>query len=212
MKGSLVARRLIFVFAFLMALALTACVRPLHEDEETPTPEVPALTTPSGPAELTTPGAPGETVPPGATPAEGQQPAAPGEATPLPTEETVTSGQVTYMVQAGDTVTGIAQQYNVSPEALASANGLAVDSPLTVGQELIIPLGGETAQPAPTAEPEQPAVESPTGEQVYVVQPGDNLYRIGLRYGFTVAELAAYNGIVNPDYLTVGQEIRIPPK
>jgi LysM repeat protein len=42
------------------------------------------------------------------------------------------------------------------------------------------------------------------------VQAGQNLFRIGLQYGCTVAELAAYNGIVNPDYINVGQEIRIP--
>jgi LysM repeat protein len=32
-----------------------------------------------------------------------------------------------------------------------------------------------------------------------------------LRYGFTVAELAAYNNIPNPDRISVGQEILIPP-
>jgi LysM repeat protein len=50
-----------------------------------------------------------------------------------------------------------------------------------------------------------------TGEQVHIVAAGDNLFRIGLRYGFTVAELAAYNGIANPHYIYVGQAIRIPP-
>jgi LysM repeat protein len=33
-----------------------------------------------------------------------------------------------------------------------------------------------------------------------------------LRYGFTVAELADYNDIANPDRIDVGQQIRIPPK
>ncbi len=65
--------------------------------------------------------------------------------------------------------------------------------------------GGET-QPEPTAEqPSQPA-----GEQVHVVQAGENLFRIGLQYGCTVNELAAYNGIANPNYINVGQQIRIP--
>lgn len=66
----------------------------------------------------------------------------------------------------------------------------------------------EPPAPEPTAEP-QP--EAPTGETIHVVQPGDNLYRIGLRYGFTAEELAAYNGIANPDRIDVGQQIRIPP-
>lgn len=64
----------------------------------------------------------------------------------------------------------------------------------------------ETAQPTPVPQ----ATTLPTGEQIHVVQAGENLYRISLRYGCTVAEVSAYNGIFNPDYITVGQEIRIP--
>lgn len=68
--------------------------------------------------------------------------------------------------------------------------------------------GEQTGEVAPTAAPQ--ATTLPSGEQVHVVQVGDNLYRIGLRYGCTVAELSAYNGIFNPDYIVIGQQIRIP--
>lgn len=68
-----------------------------------------------------------------------------------------------------------------------------------------------TAETAPP--PAEPTPEtSSTGEIIHIVQPGDNLYRIGLQYGFTYQELAIYNGITNPDRLEVGQQIRIPPK
>lgn len=86
---------------------------------------------------------------------------------------------------------------------------------------------GEAAQPAPgEGEPAAPADTSPpapdsstgttdsssaTGERIHVVQSGENLYRIGLLYGFTYQDLAAYNGLANPNVLDVGQEIRIPP-
>ncbi len=66
----------------------------------------------------------------------------------------------------------------------------------------------------PSATPQEPVVEptaSASGEIIHVVQAGENLFRIGLRYGFTVQELATYNGITNPDVLAVGQQIRIPP-
>jgi LysM repeat protein len=50
------------------------------------------------------------------------------------------------------------------------------------------------------------------GDQAtYVVQPGDNLYRIGLRFNIPTGTLAAYNGIINPNLIYVGQVIRIPP-
>jgi LysM repeat protein len=86
------------------------------------------------------------------------------------------------------------------------------------------PTEGETAPPAePTAEAQPPAggeqspppaeqTTGPSGETIHVVQPGDNLFRIGLRYGFTAQELAAYNGIPNVNLIYVGQEIRIPPR
>lgn len=63
--------------------------------------------------------------------------------------------------------------------------------------------------PEPTAAPT--AQTSSTGEIIHVVQAGENLFRIGLRYGFTAEELAAYNGIANPNWISVGQQIRIPP-
>ena len=63
--------------------------------------------------------------------------------------------------------------------------------------------------PEPTAAPEQQT--NAAGEIIHVVQAGENLYRIALRYGLTYQELAAYNGIANPNALSIGQEIRIPP-
>lgn len=69
-----------------------------------------------------------------------------------------------------------------------------------------------SAPAAPEATVEPTPVTSSTGEIIHTVQPGENLFRIGLRYGFTYQELAAYNGIANPDSLSVGQQIRIPPK
>jgi LysM repeat protein len=45
----------------------------------------------------------------------------------------------------------------------------------------------------------------------YVVQPGDNLYRISLKFGVTMDELARANGIVNPNIVFVGQRLIIPP-
>jgi nucleoid-associated protein YgaU len=52
---------------------------------------------------------------------------------------------------------------------------------------------------------------APGGEQTYTVQRGDNLFRIGLRFGCHFTVLAQYNGISNPHFISVGQVIRIPP-
>lgn len=60
------------------------------------------------------------------------------EATPEPEQpsEPVAEGEETYVVQPGDTITKAAGKLGVSPESLASANGLEVGSILDIDQVL----------------------------------------------------------------------------
>ncbi len=44
----------------------------------------------------------------------------------------------------------------------------------------------------------------------YIVQPGDNLYRIGLKFGIRADKLAQANGIVNPNLIYSGEHLIIP--
>ncbi len=45
---------------------------------------------------------------------------------------------------------------------------------------------------------------------VHIVRPGENLSSIASRYGVSVAALQRENGISNPDYIYVGERLRIP--
>ena len=122
-----------------------------------------------------------------------------------------------YTVRAGDTLGQIAFIYGISVADIMAANNLTNPDVLDVGQQLVIPEEGaaDTAGsvPADTTPADDPPADDTTGdEQVHVVQAGDNLYRIGLRYGFTVDELAEYNSLTDINNLEVGQEIRIPPQ
>jgi lipoprotein-anchoring transpeptidase ErfK/SrfK len=47
-------------------------------------------------------------------------------------------------------------------------------------------------------------------QTTHVVQAGENLFRIGLQYGFTAEELALANGIADPAQIYVGQVLIIP--
>lgn len=47
-------------------------------------------------------------------------------------------------------------------------------------------------------------------ESVYVVKQGDNLYRIGLKYGVDWQKLSEYNSLKNPNLIYPGQKIQIP--
>ncbi len=59
------------------------------------------------------------------------------------------------------------------------------------------------ALPAATLQAQQ-------GQVIHVVQRGENLYRIALRYNVPLAALAAANGITNPSLIYVGQRLIIP--
>jgi len=122
--------------------------------------------------------------------------------TSQPTAAPATAGATTHAVQPGENLFRIALRYGTTVEAIAQANGIANASQIYVGQQLTIPAGGQPAQPA----------QPPAGGTTYVVQPGDNLFRIALRYNMSHLRLAEYNGIANPSNIYVGQVIRIPPQ
>jgi len=104
------------------------------------------------------------------------------------------------VIQWGENLIRIALRYGTTVEAIASANGIANRARIYAGQVLIIPSPG--GQP--------PSL--PTGETTCVVQPGDNLFRIALRYNMDYLYLAQYNRIANPSRIYVGQVLRIPSR
>lgn len=76
--------------------------------------------------------------------------------TPLPTSTfTPSPTPVVYVVQAGDTLIGIAKKYGVSVEAIQEANAILDPHRLQIGQELLIPQeeNNRTPTPTPTAVP-----------------------------------------------------------
>ncbi len=109
----------------------------------------------------------------------------------------------THTVQAGENLYRIALRYGLTYQELAAANGITNPDAIQAGTVLTIPGCGE-AQPSGG---EAPATG---GEVLHTVQPGENLFRISLRYGVSWEEIARYNGITNPNAISVGQVIRIP--
>jgi LysM repeat protein len=123
---------------------------------------------------------------------------------------------VEYRVAAGDTLYVIARRYDSAVDAIVKANGIANPGLIVVGQLLVIPVkcaGIQPTSPPPTATspgaPPQPTAV-PCGPTQHIVQPGENLFRIALRYNLTYITLARLNGIVNPNLIRVGQVLTIP--
>lgn len=99
-----------------------------------------------------------------------------------------------HVVQRGDTLFKIAQQYGTTVEAIAQANGLTDVTMLTVGQRLLIPNATSTDPGVPTT---------------YLVQPSDSLRSIALRFGTSIADLAKRNFMLNPQQLYVGLQLAV---
>jgi LysM repeat protein len=115
-----------------------------------------------------------------------------------------------HTVAGGENLYRIALRYGTTYQALAAANGIANPAQISVGTVLNIPGCGDApaAGAAPAPAPVVPGT-SPGGT-THVVQRGENLFRIALRYNMTWTTLAAYNGIANPNTLVVGQTLQIP--
>jgi LysM repeat protein len=146
---------------------------------------------------------PTEPAPTATEPAPTSTPSPIPEATAVPTEPAPTattppSTGGTHVVQRGENLFRIALRYGTTVEAIANANGIANPALISVGQTLTIPAGAQTSSPS-------------TGATTYVVQSGDNLFRIALRYNMSHVYLAQYNNIANPSNIQVGQVLKIPP-
>jgi LysM repeat protein len=211
-KSIFSSRRRFIILFLAFAIVLAACERQIQEDDVTGTPTVPALTPPALP---TTDPSLVPTTDPSLVPTTDPSLVPTTDPALIPTPDPGTgvqvtpppaTGQTSYTINAGDTLFSIARAYNLTVEQLAAANNIDPNGVLTPGQVLVIPAADGTVPPTVVAQP-----TTITGEQVHIVAAGENLFRIGLRYGFTVAELAAYNGIANPHYIYVGQTILIPP-
>ncbi len=102
-----------------------------------------------------------------------------------------------YFVQLDDTLSSIALHYDTTVRALVQANGIENPDLIHPGQRLVIPSAPPTPEPTPQ-------------ELIHVVQRGETLYRIALRYGTTVQALVAANNLANPNLIYRGQRLTIP--
>lgn len=120
---------------------------------------------------------------------------------------------LTYAVQSGDTLSGLATEWGTTVDAIVETNGISNPNFLFIGQELRIPGAGggltvgnpaggtsSTAAPAPVALP----------TERYTVQPGDSLWSIAIAFDTTVDALALANGIGNQGLIRIGDILVLP--
>jgi len=115
--------------------------------------------------------------------------------------EETDSGTFFYVVQAGDTVSGLAEEFGITVEEIKATNPSIVLDRIAVGQRLAI---SEAAQRPPEEEPEDP------NALYHLVQAGENLSSIAALYGVDSLEIARLNRLVSPDRLGIGQRLLLP--
>jgi LysM repeat protein len=116
-----------------------------------------------------------------------------------------------YVVQSGDTLGVIAGNFGTTVDELMAVNGLSDPNYLYVGQELVIPGAAvPQTQTVVAAQPVSNTTGGGGGGQVHTVQDGDTLFAIAGQYGSDVDSIMGANGLTDPDYLFVGQELSIP--
>ena len=102
-----------------------------------------------------------------------------------------------YIIQEGDTLFSIANQFDTTPENILRFNPDLDPANLPVGRRICVI--SATNQP----------VTCPLGTLPYNINPGDTLLSIALRFGTSVESLLAANPDIDPYNLAVGQRICI---
>lgn len=94
-----------------------------------------------------------------------------------------------YVVRPGDSLSGIADMFDVSTNTILWANNLSAKAAITPGTTLVIlPVSGVR----------------------HAVTKGETLQSLAKRYGADAADIASYNGLDTATALAVGTEVIIP--
>jgi len=145
----------------------------------------------------------------------------------------ITQGS-SYLIQRGDTLSGIAKRAGLSVSEIQAANALN-GSQIIAGKSLSIPKKGEVnvssysapevkAAPAPKLAPVKDAAPEPapmadlaplapaTSAPVYehVLYPGETLEDVARQYGSSQDEIMMLNGITSPDSVKPGTKLLVP--
>lgn len=138
--------------------------------------------------------------------------------TPTETPTATAASPFTYIVQEGESLATIAENFGLGENGIAlilllnpydEDTGIGIDPATTIvypGQEIIIPNPG---MELPTATPIPP--DLPRGTEIaYTIQTGDTLAGIASKFNSTVEAIIEANELADPNAIFVGQQLLIP--
>ena len=115
---------------------------------------------------------------------------------------------IEYTVAKGDTLSNIAQKFNIRMYDIMGLNELQNVNRLSVGQKLNIPASASAAEQASSSTSVAQTTERK--DIVYYVQKGDTLWRIAQQYEVSLKSITSANSISENSRLSVGQKLVIP--
>jgi murein DD-endopeptidase MepM/ murein hydrolase activator NlpD len=96
---------------------------------------------------------------------------------------------VDYIVQVGDTVKSVADQFGITPETVAAANSISKNAALQTGKDLVI---------------------LPVSGVIHVVKAGDTLGVIAKTYKANTDDIIAFNNLAGEADIYIGDILIIP--
>jgi lysozyme len=109
-----------------------------------------------------------------------------------------------YTVKSGDTLSGIASQYNTTVNQIVSLNQLSNPNLIYVGQVLKLKNSQTTNSSSSSS-----SSTATTTAGTYTVKAGDTLSAIASRYSTSSSTLASLNSLSNPNLIYVGQVLKV---
>ena len=141
----------------------------------------------------------------------------------------------TIQVLPGETLWLIAQNYGTTISAIATLNGITDPSTLSIGQQLMIPVGfaEEIAEVAPAEAAESATVAADEGSPAITaaasdappltddlanwhtiapveIEEGDSLVAIAVANNTTMDAIMALNGLTDPNLILIGDVLLVP--
>ncbi len=94
-----------------------------------------------------------------------------------------------YIVEKGDSISMVAEMFDVTVETIRWANDIPAGKGLKVGDTLVVP---------------------PVSGVIHEVVKGDTISSIAKKYGATISKIGGWNSLENDSKLSIGQTIIVP--
>ena len=111
-------------------------------------------------------------------------------------EEKIVKEVGVYVIESGDSLSGVAEMFSMKTSELRKINDLKKDSIIRIGKKLVIPYAQERIDIISKAE--------------YVVKKGDNFGSIAQDFNLTSTEIVKFNKLKKGSKIRIGQTLRLP--